>query len=128
MYRPILFAAALVSGLSFSSVALETDALDASVSGPANGTNVEPSAAIQQQAAQSQTEGRSVGLASQVVTKGFVNIRQGPGTSFPLLSVIPQATPVNVDHCSTSSSAGWCQVSYDATTGFVRSSLSRDSP
>jgi hypothetical protein len=108
MYRPTLFAAALVSGPSFSSVALETGALDASVSGPANGPNVEPGAAIQNQAAPSPTEGRSVGPASQFVTKDFVNIRQGPGTSFPLLSVILPATPVNVDHCSASPSAGWC--------------------
>jgi hypothetical protein len=67
--------------------------------------------------------GNKKGPASQFVTKGFVNLRQGPGTSFPLLTVIPPATPVNVDHCSASWSAGWCEASYGGQTGFVRGSL-----
>src|ERR1700730_2173363 len=61
MYCITLYAAALVSSLSLSGMALAAEAPKASVSAPANGTNVEPSAAVQKQALQSRIlEGRSL--------------------------------------------------------------------
>ncbi|MCI0600620.1 MAG: hypothetical protein L0Y60_14065 [Beijerinckiaceae bacterium] len=49
VYRLSLRAAALVSCLALTPAAAVAQALDASVSGPANGTNVVPSAAVQKQ-------------------------------------------------------------------------------
>ena len=67
VYRVTLYAAALGSVLSLSGVALAADAPKASVSGPANGTNVEPSTAVRKQAVQSQMEGRSVFFRSKIL-------------------------------------------------------------
>jgi len=61
--------------------------------------------------------------ASSFVTTGWVNLRQGPGTSWPLLAVIPPSTRVKVDFCSTKWSIGWCQATYEGQTGSVHSSL-----
>jgi len=54
LYRTSLCAAALASWLSLPATAAVAQASNASVSGPADGTNVEPSTAIQKA-----TEGRS---------------------------------------------------------------------
>jgi len=54
-YHTTLRAVALISCLSVSAVAAAAESSDASTSGSANGTNVEPSAAVQKQ-----TDGRSV--------------------------------------------------------------------
>jgi len=63
------------------------------------------------------------GTGALFITKDFVHIRQGPGTSWPLIGAIPPAARVNVDHCSTVRSSGWCRVTYEGTTGYARSSL-----
>jgi len=57
------------------------------------------------------------------VTTAWANLRQGPGTSWPLLAVIPPSTRVRVDFCSTKWSIGWCQVTYEGQTGSIHSSL-----
>jgi hypothetical protein len=78
-----LYAAALVSSLALSGVALAADTPKASVSGPANGTNVEPSAAVQKEAVESQTEGRSVFYKPKLLPFGMLGggIAAGaPGT------------------------------------------------
>jgi uncharacterized protein YgiM (DUF1202 family) len=57
------------------------------------------------------------------VTTAWVNLRQGPGTSWALLATIPPSTPVEVDFCSKTWTIGWCQVTYQGQTGSVHSSL-----
>ena len=52
-------------------------------------------------------------------------MRKGPGASWPLLSVIPPSTRVQVSQCSTYWTPGWCEVSYGGLTGSVRSSRLR---
>jgi uncharacterized protein YraI len=59
---------------------------------------------------------------SPFITKDFVNLRKGPGANWPSLAVIPPSTAVTVDYCSTTWSIG-CEVTYEAQTGFVHSSL-----
>jgi hypothetical protein len=66
-----LYAAALMSCVSVSGMAFAADAPKPSVSGPANGTNVEPSAAVQTQAIESQREGRSVFYKPKVLPFGM---------------------------------------------------------
>ena len=90
MYCITLYAAALVSSLSLSGMALAAEAPKASVSGPANGTNVEPSAAVQKQALQSRImEGRSlfsipkslpVGILGGALAAGAPGVEGAPGT------------------------------------------------
>jgi hypothetical protein len=76
--RITLYAAALGPILSLPGVAIAADAPEASVSGPANGTNVEPSAAVQKQA-QSQMEGRSVFFRSKILPFGAALAAGAPG-------------------------------------------------
>lgn len=59
-YHTTLRAAALISCLSLSAVAAAAQSSGASISGPANGTNVAPSAAVQKQ-----IDGRSVSVANR---------------------------------------------------------------
>jgi hypothetical protein len=82
MYRKTLYAALFGD-------ALPADAPKASVSGPANGTNVEPSAAVQKQAVQSQMEGRSLfsrrkslplGILGAALAAGAPGVEGAPGT------------------------------------------------
>jgi uncharacterized protein YraI len=63
------------------------------------------------------------GLPSPLITNDFVNIRKGPGTNWPLLTVIPPSTAVTVNYCSNRWSVGWCEVTYGGQTGFIHSSL-----
>jgi hypothetical protein len=84
VYRITLRAAALMSCLSLSATVAVAQTPNASVSGPANGTNVEPSAAVQKQ-----NEGRSVSdiakeLPSSVIgsalAAGAPGVEGAPGT------------------------------------------------
>jgi ElaB/YqjD/DUF883 family membrane-anchored ribosome-binding protein len=72
--------------------------------------------------------GNENGTGSLFITKDFAHIRQWPGTDRPLIGAIPPAARVTVDHCSAVSSVGWCEVSYQGTTGYVRSSLLQSLP
>jgi hypothetical protein len=87
--RVTLYAAALVSSLSFSGIAFAADAPKASVSGPANGTIIEPSAAVQRQAVETQMEGRKVfykpkvlpfGMRGAALAAGAPGVEGAPGT------------------------------------------------
>ena len=76
LYRISLCAAALVSCLSLSTAPAAAQTPEASVSGPANGTNVEPSTAVQKE-----TEGRSYSgfrLDSGVVSRLPSTIKGSP--------------------------------------------------
>jgi hypothetical protein len=44
-----------------------------------------------------------------------VNLRQGPGTSYTVITLIPAGAPVNVGGCN----AGWCQVSFQGQNGYI---------
>jgi len=84
VYRITLCAAALMSCLSLSATAAVAQTLNASVSGPANGTNVMPSAAVQKQ-----SEGRSVSdiakdqpssFIGSAIAAGAPGVEGAPGT------------------------------------------------
>lgn len=84
VYRIALCAAALMSCLSLSTGAAVAEAPKASISGPANGTNVEPSTAVQKE-----MEGRSVSgitkrQASEFIASalavGAPGVEGSPGT------------------------------------------------
>jgi hypothetical protein len=88
MSRTTLYAATLMSCLSLSSVAVAADPPKASVSSPANGTNIKPSAAVQKQV-KSQMEGRSVfyrpkvlpfGMLGAALATGAPGVEGAPGT------------------------------------------------
>jgi hypothetical protein len=89
MSRTTLYAAALLSCLSLSSVAVAADPPKASVSSPASGTNIKPNAAVQKQAIKSQMEGRSVfyrpkvlpfGKLGAALATGAPGVEGAPGT------------------------------------------------
>jgi hypothetical protein len=63
--------------------------------------------------------------ASPFVTSGFTVMRGGPGPNWPLLSVIPPSTRVEVNQCSTYWTPGWCEVTFGGLTGSVRSARLR---
>jgi len=44
-----------------------------------------------------------------------VNLRQGPGTSYTVITTIPAGAPVEVSGCS----GQWCQVSFQGQNGYV---------
>src|SRR5580700_10543039 len=44
-----------------------------------------------------------------------VNLRQGPGTSYTVVTLIPAGAPVNVSGCN----AGWCQVTFQGQSGYI---------
>jgi hypothetical protein len=77
MSRVTLCAAALVSCVSLSSVAVAASKV--SVSGPANGSDVEPSAAFQKRAIESQTERRSVFYKPKVLPFGMFGAAPAAG-------------------------------------------------
>jgi hypothetical protein len=44
-----------------------------------------------------------------------VNLRQGPGTTYTVITLIPAGSPVNVGGCK----GGWCQISYQGQNGYI---------
>lgn len=44
-----------------------------------------------------------------------VNLRQGPGTNYTIITLIPAGAPVNVSGCN----AGWCQISFAGQNGYI---------
>lgn len=58
----------------------------------------------------------SLAQSGQAVATGSVNMRNGPGTSYAVITVVPRGAPVSVDNCLTS---GWCAVVYGNRAGFV---------
>jgi Bacterial SH3 domain len=53
--------------------------------------------------------------ASPGIVNTTVNLRQGPGTSTPVLAKIPGGSAVNVAGCS----GEWCQVAFAGKSGYV---------
>lgn len=44
-----------------------------------------------------------------------VNLRQGPGTNYPIMTTIPAGAPVAVAGCS----GAWCQVTFQGQGGYI---------
>jgi uncharacterized protein YraI len=58
----------------------------------------------------------SCGAASaQAFTASDLNMREGPGTNYAVVGVIPQGAPVDVLGCM----ANWCEVSYGGMEGYA---------
>lgn len=58
-------------------------------------------------------------FAAPGITIADVNLRNGPGTNFQSLGVIPSGTPVEVSRCDS----GWCAVRYGPQSGFVNAAF-----
>ena len=57
----------------------------------------------------------SVALAAPATTTANVNMRQGPGTQYAVISTLPAQAGVDVEGCEN----GWCKVSYSGGSGWV---------
>jgi hypothetical protein len=57
----------------------------------------------------------AAGAPPPAVVNTTVNLRQGPGTTYTIISKIPAGAPVDVSGCN----AGWCQVAYQGQDGYV---------
>jgi len=57
----------------------------------------------------------AAGAPPPAVVGTNVNLRQGPGTNYTVVTLIPAGTPVNVSGCN----AGWCQVSFQGQSGYI---------
>jgi len=55
------------------------------------------------------------GAAPSAVTGTNVNLRQGPGTSYTVITLIPAGTPIGISGCN----AGWCQVTFQGQNGYI---------
>jgi hypothetical protein len=53
--------------------------------------------------------------AAPGVVNTAVNLRQGPGTSTPIIGKIPAGSPVEVGSCS----GEWCQATFQGMSGYV---------
>jgi Bacterial SH3 domain len=53
--------------------------------------------------------------AAPGVVNTTVNLRQGPGTSTPIIGKIPAGSPVDVGTCS----GEWCQATFQGMSGYV---------
>ena len=54
-------------------------------------------------------------FAAPGVVNTTVNLRQGPGTSTPIVGKIPAGSPVEVGSCS----GEWCQATFQGMSGYV---------
>jgi hypothetical protein len=55
------------------------------------------------------------GAPPPAVTGSNVNLRQGPGTSYTVVTLIPAGSPVDVTGCK----GGWCQVNFQGQNGYI---------
>jgi hypothetical protein len=63
--------------------------------------------------------------APPAVVNTNVNLRQGPGTNYTVITTLPAGTPVDVGNCG----GQWCQVSAQGQNGYViASSLGQGGP
>jgi hypothetical protein len=53
--------------------------------------------------------------ASTAVTHSSVNLRNGPGTSYTIVTLIPAGSSVDVSDCKS----GWCQVTFNGNNGYI---------
>lgn len=56
--------------------------------------------------------------AAPALVTGDVNLRTGPGTRFPVITVLPGGATVNVLNCG----GGWCRIAWRNGSGFASSS------
>jgi len=55
-------------------------------------------------------------LAAPALTTGNVNLRQGPGTSFPVITLIPAGSQVEVAFCR----GQWCSETWQGQSGTLQ--------
>jgi len=53
--------------------------------------------------------------AAAAVTGTNVNLRQGPGTTYTVITLIPAGAPVEISGCN----AGWCQAAFQGQHGYI---------
>jgi hypothetical protein len=53
--------------------------------------------------------------AAPAVTGTNVNLRQGPGTTYTVITLIPAGAPVEISGCN----AGWCQAAFQGQNGYI---------
>jgi uncharacterized protein YraI len=58
------------------------------------------------------------GAASAAVVSNDLNLRAGPGTSYPVISTMPAGAQVAVRNCS----GNWCQVNFGGEVGWASAS------
>lgn len=56
-------------------------------------------------------------LAVPGTTSADLNVRQGPGTDYGIVTTIPEGAAVEIENCLEGMS--WCQVTYNGTTGYA---------
>jgi hypothetical protein len=56
----------------------------------------------------------SVASAAPALATRDVNMRQGPGTSYPVVTTIPGGSTVDISGCQ----AGWCTVAWQGHSGY----------
>ena len=61
--------------------------------------------------------GATAAFAWPAETTDNVNVRQGPGTAYPVLFALPAGSPVEVGGCQP----GWCWVGYGGSAGWMSS-------
>jgi uncharacterized protein YraI len=54
-------------------------------------------------------------MAKPITTTADTNLRSSPGTTSPVLTLIPKGTSVEVGKCSN----GWCQTSFSGQDGYA---------
>ncbi|MEC9344242.1 MAG: SH3 domain-containing protein [Pseudomonadota bacterium] len=59
----------------------------------------------------------SAGSASAAFTTGSVNMRNGPGTGYGIITVVPRGAPVAIIACNPRRS--WCQTQWGRHVGWV---------
>jgi len=57
----------------------------------------------------------AAGAPPPAVVGTNVNLRQGPGTNYTVITLVPAGSPVSVSGCQ----AGWCQVSFAGQNGYI---------
>jgi len=62
-------------------------------------------------------------VVAQVVTTDATNLRTSPSLFASVIEVILGGEEVDVIHCKSGIGQGWCHVTYDGKTGFVRGGL-----
>ncbi|MGV8840628.1 MAG: SH3 domain-containing protein [Bauldia sp.] len=58
----------------------------------------------------------SLAQTGVATTTADVNMRNGPGTTYAVVTVVPRGSAVTVDNCFTS---GWCAVVFGTRAGFI---------
>jgi hypothetical protein len=54
-------------------------------------------------------------VAAPAIATTNVNLRQGPGTTYPIVARIPGGAPIDVVGCN----GQWCQAAFGGKTGYV---------